>query len=204
MTVSRLNLARKPFVDARAANAVVALLLVAVVALTALSVRTVWRYLDGSRKTRDAIVRLRTEIDRTEELRRSKEAVLARVDVAELAASASDATAIARRRRFSWTRFLSRLEEALPGNVRVAAVFLHKGEDSAKAGAKDLREQGAMVDLTLVSKDPDGMPKVLRAFFASPWFDRPAPRSEEGLDRQNFDGARLQLGVVYLDGGKGR
>ncbi len=204
MTVSRLNLARRPFVDARAANAVVALLVVVVVAATALSVRTVSRYLGGSRKTRDAIVRLRTEIDRTERLRRSKEAVLARVNVAELAASASDATAIARRRRFSWTRFLSRLEEALPGNVRVAAVLLHKDEVFSKTRAKDLGEQGAMVDLTLVSKDPDGMPKVLRAFFASPWFDRPAPRSEEGLERQNVDGTRLLLGVVYLDRGKGR
>jgi hypothetical protein len=204
VTVGRLNLARKPFVDTRAPNAAVALLVVAVVVLTALSARTVWRYLDGSRKTRDAIVRLRTEIDRTEELRRSKEAVLARVDVAGLAVSASDATSIARRRRFSWTRFLSRLEEALPGDVRVAAVFLHKGEDSPKTKTQDLREQGALVDLTVVSKDPDGMPKVLRAFFASPWFDRPTPRSEEGMDRQNFDGTRLQLGVVYLDGGKDR
>lgn len=204
MTVGRLNLARKPFVDARAANAAVALLLVVVVILTALSTRTVWRYLDGSRKTREAIVRLKTEIDRTEDLRRSKEAALARVDVAELAASASDATSIARRRRFSWTRFLSRLEEALPGNVRVAAIFLHKNEDSATASGKDLREQGALVDLTLVSKDPDGMPNVLRAFFDSPWFDRPTPRSEEGLDRKNVDGSRLALGVVYLDSGKGR
>lgn len=204
MTVGRLNLARKPFVDARAANAAVALLVLAVVVLTALSARTVWRYLDGSRKTRDAIVRLRTEIERTEELRRSKEAVLARVDVADLSASAADANAIARRRRFSWTRFLTRLEEALPGNVRIAAITLHKAEDSAKGKPKDLREQGALVDLTLVSKDADGMPKVLRAFFASPWFDRPSPRSEEGIDRQNVDGSRLQVGVLYLDGGKAR
>jgi Tfp pilus assembly protein PilN len=204
VTVGRLNLARKPFVDARAANAAVALLVVAVIVLTALSARTVWRYLDGSRKTRDGIVRLRTEIDRTEELRRVKEAELARLDIAELSASVSDATAIARRRRFSWTRFLTRLEEALPGNVRVASVTLRKAEDPLKGKSKDLREQGASVDLTLVSRDPDGMPKVLRAFFESPWFDRPAPRSEEGLDGKNVDGTRLQVGVVYLDGGKGR
>jgi len=204
VTASRLNLARRPFVDARAANAVAALLVATVVVLTALSARTVWRYLDGSRKTRELIVSLRTEIDRTEELRRSKEAVLARVDVAELSASASDATAIALRRRFSWTRFLSRLEETLPGEVRVGAISLRKGEDPAKGRAKDLREQGAQVELSLVSKDADGMPKVLRAFFSSPWFDRPAPQSEDGLDRKNVDGARLQLAVVYLDGGKGR
>ena len=204
MTSSRLNLARKPFVDARAANAVVVLLVVTVVVLTALSVRTVWRYFDGSRKTRDTIVSLKGEIDRTEALQRTKEAALARVDVAELSASASDATAIARRRRFSWTRFLSRIEETLPGTVRVAAISLHKGEEKEKARRKDLREQGAQVELSLISKEADGMPKVLRAFFASPWFERPAPHSEDGLDQKNVDGARLQLGVVYLDGGKVR
>ena len=204
MTVSRLNLARRPFVDARAANAAVALVVLAAVVLTALSVRTVWRYLDGSRKTRESIVRLRTEIDRTEEQRRSREAALARVDVADLSASASDAASIARRRRFSWTRFLSRLEEALPGTVRVSAISLRKEEDVAKGRGKDLREQGARVDLTLVSKEADGMPSVLRAFFQSPWFDRPSPLGEEGLDSKNYDGSRLHVGVVYVDGGKGR
>jgi Tfp pilus assembly protein PilN len=203
VTFSRLNLARRPFVDTRVPNAAVALLIALVVMLSAASVRTVWRYLDGSRKTRESIVRLRSEIDRNEELRRTKEAALARVDVAELSASASDAAAIARRRRFSWTRFLSRLEEALPGNVRVAAIALHK-EEASKGPGKDLREQGAQVDLTLVSKDADGMPSVLRALFQSPWFDRPAPLGEEGLDRQNYDGSRLHLGVIYVDGGKGR
>ena len=204
MTVSRLNLARRPFVDVRAANAAVAVLVVLVVVLTASSVRTVWRYLDGSRKTRESIVKLRSEIEKTDGLRRGREAVLARVDVAELSASATDAASIARRRRFSWTRFLTRLEEALPGSVRVAGISLHKDEEAGKGRGKDPREQGARVDLTLVSKDPDGMPVVLRALFASPWFDRPAPLAEEGLDQKNFDGARLRLGVAYVDGGKAR
>lgn len=202
MTVSRLNLARRPFVDARVPNAVLAVLVALVLVLTVSSVRTVWRYLDGSRKTRDSIVKLRAEIEKTDGLRRAREATLARVDVAELSESASDAAAIARRRRFSWTRFLSRLEEALPGSVRVAAIGLHKGEDVAKGRAKDTL--GARVEMTLVSKDPDGMPGVLRALFQSPWFDRPAPLGEEGLDQKNFDGARLRVGVVYLDGGKAR
>jgi Tfp pilus assembly protein PilN len=205
VTAGRLNLARKPFVDTRAVTATVAALVVAVVILTGVNAATIWRYVEGSRKTRETIARLRADIDRTDGLRRTKEAALARVDVAELSATASEATALARRRRFSWTRFLTRLEESLPGDVRVVSVLLHKEEETGKtAVAKDLRDSGANVDLSLVAKDLDAMPKVLRALYASPWFDRPEPRAEQGLDRTNVEGARLQIGVVYLDGGKAR
>ena len=203
MPDGRLNLAKRPFVDTRSANLAVAFLLLTAVGLSIVSARTVYRYLDGSKKTREAITHLRGEIARTDELRQQKEAALARVDVGELSQDASDAEQLARRRKFSWTRFLSRLERTLPENCRVVSIALHKG-DVGKAAKVGTEPTTAWVDLVLVSKDLDGLPKVIRAFYDSPWFDRPVPHSEEGLERGFSDGARLLLGVQYLDAGKGR
>ncbi len=204
MPDGRLNLAKRPFVDTRPANMAVGLLLVLVLVLSATSVRTIYRYIDGSRRTREAIAHLRAEIDRTETLRRAKEAALSRVDMADLTTSASDAMALARRRQFSWTRFLTRLEETLPPFVRVASIGLQKDQSGKEVQARDSVGTTAGVDLVLISKDLDGLPKVISAFYASPWFDQPVPHAEEGLDRTNVNGARFILSVRYLEAGKKR
>ena len=56
--------------------------------------------------------------------------------------------------------------------------------------------------LTLVSRDPDGMPKVVRAFYGSRWFDRPQPTSEQGPDKGVAEGTTLALTVAYVDAGR--
>ena len=53
--------------------------------------------------------------------------------------------------------------------------------------------------LTLVSRDPNGLPKTIRAFDASPWFDRPTPASEDRGEKGLPEGRRLVLTVAYHD-----
>ena len=55
------------------------------------------------------------------------------------------------------------------------------------------------VSLVLVSRNPDGLPKVIRAFYASPFFAAPTPLSETGGERGSTEGRSLSLDVVYLD-----
>jgi len=198
----RFNLARRPFVDTRPANLTAGILAVLVLAVSFVAARTVFRYLDDSRRTRDAIAALRSEISRLEEERRGAEAALARVDVAGLSADVEDANAIALRRAFSWTRFLTRLEKTLPSDVRVASITLQKptGAAGRLGGARGAASGESMaVGLTLISRDPDGLPKTIRAFDASPWFDRPAPSSEERGEKSVPEGRRLVLTVQYQD-----
>jgi Tfp pilus assembly protein PilN len=193
----RLNLARRPFVDTRPANLTASVLLLAAVVLSVISMRTVVRYLDDSKRTREAIASLRTEIDALEEKRRSAEGRLARYDVEGLSVSAEDANQVALRRSFSWTRFLSRLEQTLPADVRVTTVRL---APLPRAKADAPRSGPAFgVELGLITRDPLGLPKTVRAFYQSKWFDRPSPRSEEIGDRRPADGRRLQIGVIYQD-----
>jgi Tfp pilus assembly protein PilN len=193
-----LNLARRPFIDRRPVNVAGGVLAAGVLILCFLSVRTVVRYLDGSRKTRNAIAVLREEISRLEVARRATEARLSRYDVEEILASADDANQIARRRAFSWTRFLDRLEKTLPADTRIAAISLASAEkgEAVDGGSKNELFQ---VELTLVSRSPEGLTEAIRSFYGSPWFDHPTPHVEERGDRRSPDGRRIRIGVLYRD-----
>lgn len=198
-----LNLAKRPFVDTRPANALTAALVVVVLVLSVVSWRTFRSYLEGSHGTQSAIAELRREIAADEARRKSGEAVLARFDVEELGFATEDANEIARRRAFSWTRFLTRLERALPPNVRVVSISLGRpGEGAAKtlrvtsrAGASE----GFPVELQLVSRDPLGLPATIRALYGSEYFDLPLPHNDQGQESGSPEGRRLAIGVIYKD-----
>ncbi len=197
----RFNLARRPFVDTRPANLTAIFLAVLVGAFSFVAARTVTRYFSDSSRTRASIAGLRTEISNLEEARRRAEASLARIDVATLAADVDDANEIALRRAFSWTRFLTRLEKTLPPDIRIGSITLQK--IVAAPGAKALAHTGSgetvLVSLLLVSRDPNGLPKTIRAFDASPWFDSPTPASEDRGEKGLPEGRRLVLSVSYHD-----
>jgi Tfp pilus assembly protein PilN len=193
----RPNLARRPFVDSRPANAASAVLVVAVVVLSAISVRTVHAYLEGSEKSRTEIASLRAEIDRLEAARRDAQQKLARFDLEGMQAGAEEANALARLRAFSWSRFLTRLEKTLPNDVRVASIGLARVGRTGSAAPSDF--DAFRVTLSLVSRDPDALPRLLRVFYASAWFEEPTPVSEAGGEKGSVDGRRLSLVVLYHD-----
>jgi Tfp pilus assembly protein PilN len=197
----RFNLARRPFVDTRPANLTAGILAVLVLGVSFVAVRTVFRYLEDSRRTREAITQLKAEITRLEDERARADASLARVDVAALAADVDEANAIALRRAFSWTRFLTRLEKTLPADVRVAVISLQKAAATpgTAGGVRSVSGESMTVGLTLISRDPNGLPKTIRAFDASPWFERPAPSSEDRGEKSVPEGRRLTLSVLYRD-----
>ncbi len=201
MAAPRPNLARRPFVDTRPANLAAALLLAAAIGLTFVSVKTVRSYVEGSRTSREAIAGLRAEIAGHEEARREAETKLARFDLAGMKAGAEEANALARLRTFSWTRFLTRLEKTLPNDVRVVSMGLSReAEKKASGGAPGAADGEAFaLTLSLVSRDPDGMPKLIRAFYASPWFDAPTPVSEAGGEHGSVEGRSLSISVLYRD-----
>jgi Tfp pilus assembly protein PilN len=197
----RFNLARRPFVDTRPANLTAGLLAVLVLGVSFVAARTVFRYLDDSRRTRSAIASLKAEIAHLEDERRRAEASLSRVDVGTLSANVEDANAIALRRAFSWARFLTRLEKTLPADVRIAAISLQKSAGTAgpAGGVRDVSGESMLVSLTLISRDPNGLPNTIRAFDASPWFERPVPASEDRGEKSVPEGRRLLLSVLYRD-----
>jgi hypothetical protein len=200
---SRFNLARRPFVDSRPANLTAGFLAVVVVALSFVAARTVARYFTDSSRTRASIASLKVEIANLEAERQKADASLQRIDVGSLSTDVEDANEIALRRAFSWTRFLSRLETTLPADLRVGAIGLQKLQTKASApGARPAPTETVLVQLTLITRDPDGLPKTIRAFDASEWFDKPTPMSEDRGEKGLPEGRRLVLSVAYHDAGK--
>ena len=198
-----LNLARRPFVDTRPVTAATVVLVLAVSILSVISVRTIQRYLKDSAGTSQAIAVLRQEVDQTEELRRNSEASLARFDLDELGANSADANLIARRRSFSWTRFLSRVERVLPADIRVVSIALSKpASDPKGAAGRPAADDVVGVQLDLVSRDPLGLSKTIRALYASPYFDVPIPHQDVSPEKGTPEGRRITMDVLYLDGGK--
>lgn len=197
MASPRPNLARRPFVDARPANAAVALLLLAAALLSVTSARTIQAYLGDSRRSREEIVSLREEIGRLEASRKEAEQKLARFDLEGMKAGAEEANALARLRAFSWSRFLTRLEKTLPNDFRVVAVSLAR--PSGREAAARPSDEAFRLNLSLVTPDRDGMPRLLKAFYASPWFEEPTPLSEAGGERGSADGTTLSITAVYRD-----
>lgn len=197
MAHPRPNLARRPFVDARPANVAVGLLLLAAVLLSVTSVRTVYAYLDGSRRSREEIASLRDEIARLEASRKDAEQKLARFDLEGMKAGAEEANALARLRAFSWSRFLTRLEKTLPNDYRVVAINLAR--PSGREAGESLADEGFLLSLSLVTPDRDGMPRLLKALYASPWFEEPTPVSESSGEKGMADGAVLSVTAVYRD-----
>lgn len=194
-----LNLAKRPFVDTRPVNALTALLVLLVLGLSVVSWRTFRAYLADSHDTQAAIGELKKEIAAYDEERKGGEARLALYDVSDLGASAEDVNDIKRRREFSWTRFLTHLESTLPSHVRVVAVALARvdSDDALAAG-------GIPVELQLLSRDALGLPKTIRAFYDSPWFDMPVPVSDQGPEQGSPEGRTITLRVSYRDVGKAR
>jgi hypothetical protein len=197
----RFNLARRPFVDTRPANLTAGFLAVLVAALSFVAARTVIRYFADSSRTRASIATLRTEISNLEEARQKAADSLAQLNVASLAADVEDANEIALRRAFSWTRFLTRLEKTLPSDLRIASIGLQKlqGSSGSPVGERRGPSETVLVTLTLVSRDPNGLPKTIRAFDASPWFEKPTPTSEDRGEKGLPEGRRLVLTVAYHD-----
>ena len=197
----RFNLARRPFVDTRPANLTAGFLVMLVAALSFVAARTVIRYFADSSRTRASIASLGAEISGLEEARQKAGASLARIDVASLAADVEDANEIALRRAFSWTRFLSRLEKTLPSDLRIASIGLQKMSGSSGTPARERLgpSETVLVNLTLISRDPNGLPRTIRAFDASRWFDKPTPASEDRGEKGLPEGRRLVLSVAYHD-----
>jgi hypothetical protein len=200
MAALRPNLARRPFVDTRPANLVAALLLAAAIGLTFVSVKTVRAYVAGSKTSREAIAGCVRRSAAYEEARREAETKLARFDLAGMKAGSEEANAL----RASALSPGPGSSRASRGPSRTTSASSRWGSPARRrrrrpAAPRAADEEAFALSLSLVSRDPDGMPKLIRAFYASPWFDAPTPVNETGGEQGSVEGRSLTINVLYRD-----
>jgi hypothetical protein len=127
----RTNLSTRPFYNERAVHAVLALVAIVVVALTAFNAS---RVVSLSRRHTEANGRAQAAEARSGELRASAAAVRRGFDAKEVeavATAAREANGIIERRLFSWTDLFNRFETTMPDNVRITSVRPRIDRDGA-------------------------------------------------------------------------
>ena len=120
--MSCLNLSTRPFYNERAVHIVLALLAVALVAISVFNARELFQLSQRQTELQTAIA---TADAQARELRQRATRLRSQLDQADLEAvlqASREANALIDRRTFSWTGLLNDLEATLPGDVRLTAV----------------------------------------------------------------------------------
>jgi hypothetical protein len=115
----RTNLATRPFYNERAVQVLLVVAAVAVAAITVFNARQLYAL---TSKDRALVAAADTAEDKTRGLNRDIARTRTGIDaahVADVSAAAHEANVAIGQRVFSWTDLFNRLEAALPGNVRL-------------------------------------------------------------------------------------
>ena len=170
----RTNLSTRPFYNARAVHALLALLSAIVLAITTYNVVQLVS-LTGSQRTLGAKAAA-SEREATR-LRADATQTLARVDQKELAVvdkAAREAKAIIDQRVFSWTDLLSHFEETLPADVRITSV------QQQQAGRQ-------MVVIAAEARDIDDLDRFIEAMEKTGTFRDVTPRNEVLMENEIYN-----------------
>ena len=178
----RTNLSTRPFYNARAVTALLALLSAVVLAITAYNLVQLVS-LTGSQRTLGA----KASASEREAARLHEDAVktLSRVDQKELAIvdkAAREAKSIIDQRVFSWTDLLSHFEETLPANVRITSV------QQQQTGRQ-------MVVIKAEARNIDDLDKFIEAMEKTGAFHDVTPRNEVLMENDIYNAS---IEAAYL------
>jgi Tfp pilus assembly protein PilN len=201
MSLGSMNLARRPFVNARPVARLGALLWVAGAILLAINVVSIWSYLAGSAEKRAAIAR--AEATLAEESRRIA-ALESELGSMDLERQNEEVDFLNRRiadRTFAWSRLFDDLAEVLPLDVRVndLSPLGVEGERARRSGARRARRapesvsDGFPLRIGGVARDGEVLLQFVDNLFAHPAFANPdlASEAREGTD------LRFDVSVTY-------
>jgi hypothetical protein len=207
--VLRTNLATRPFYNERAVHAGLAILAIAVVAITAYNVTRVVRL---SRQNTELSARVSRDDTEAERLRREAAAIRRGIDKDELqvvAVAAREANALIDHRTFSWTAFFNYIESTLPPDVMLIAVrpYVEEGRthvtmtvvgrriEDVDEFVEKLEATGAFEDVLPAQADPTDtglqraiLESVYTGVGAEPEPDAPKDEKPEGKKEGKTDG----------------
>ena len=183
----RSNLSTRPFYNERAIDALIGLVAIVLLALTAFNV---FRIVTLSRQNTE--ISRRASRDRAEATRLSQEAARVRrgLDPKELkviAAAAREANVIIDQRTFSWTEFFNRIESTLPPDVMLSSVRPRVTGD------------GTRVTMIVVGRRPEDIDEFIEKLEATGAFVDVLPMqdelTEEGMHKVAVEGFYLAEGA---------
>jgi hypothetical protein len=163
-----LNLARRPYRDYRPLYAVVVALSLLTAFLALNNFDTWYRYRRDTSTTRDEISRIESQIEQERRQMEVTNRQIKTIDLTSLSRQTKFINAQIAERAFSWSELLDRLEDVIPGNVRIVSV------------APGFQENGLVrLSLNCEAKTSDGLETTINRFHRHPQFANPFPSSQD-------------------------
>lgn len=182
-----INLASRPYIDARRFYSGWAMVLAPLLLLAALlagyAVLSLVRSAEVGRKVREEKARI-AALDRT---RGIAEEVMNRPENRDTREKSRFLNAVITRKAFSWTQVFEELERVMPDRVRVLGIH------------PEIKENRVLLVMSLAAESRDGAVELLRKMEGSDSFRQPQLRSED-LTRNQSEGnlLRFQVAAVYV------
>lgn len=195
MKTRNLNLARRPFVNARPVRRLTALLWVLGAGLLVLNVLLYWQYFsynDDSQHEREA---LRQRIARHQEQITANQAALAQADLRQQNTQVDFLNRKIAERTFPWSRLFDHLEEVLPNDVRLQSLAPNPDEGRTRGGETVLPGGRVRMKIVGLAKTVEAELELIDRLFAHPSFERPRLQGDSEVQGGNL---RFTLQVTYF------
>ncbi len=179
----RTNLSTRPFYNERIVHALVAVLALILLAITAWQVARVIRLSRSKTEYNASIARNKAEADRLTREAANIRRGLDQKQLAVVAAEAKEANLLIEQRTFSWTRLFNQLEANLPEDVMLTSVRPEFDKEGTTHIAMEIQGRGEGV----IDNFWDRLEKT-GAFHDIVWSD--VTVTEEGIHR-------VQMSAVY-------
>lgn len=187
----RPNLAGKPFENVRPVWLAGAVLSVAAVGFSVISITEALGARDSERMQTGRLQSLTTTRTQLVKSIDAANRELARVSWKTLQLEASSLQGVVARRELSWGALLVDLERVLPWNVRLMAI-----------SPTIMESGGIQITLRGVAATRESWLRLIEVFFADDRFSDPVPLSEESPGSSGVQGYAFGLRVMYWPGGR--
>ncbi len=195
MKTRQLNLARRPFVNARPVRRLTALLWLVGAGLCILNVVLFWNYFSTTDDSQQERLALEQRIQQHSARIAENKAVLAKVDLVHLNSQVDFLNGKIAERTFPWSQLFDHLAEVLPDNVRLQKLAPTTEDRVGRSDRVVLPGGRVRMTISGIAKTVEDELEFVDRLFAHPSFERPRLKADS-IQQDRF--LRFNLGVTYF------
>jgi len=181
-----INLASRPYIDARSFYARWATFLVPLAVVALLLAIMAVRALVGSREVAAKVREEQARIEALDKTRANAEAVLNRAENRDTRDQSRFLNDLIARKAFSWTRVFEELERIMPDRVRVLAIH------------PEIKDSRVLLVMTVAGETRADGQELVRRMESSPSFRQPQLRSEDVTNSGQENIVRFEVAATYV------
>lgn len=181
-----INLATRPYIDARRFYRQWATILVPLFLVAALLTGYAVRSMIASRGVATKVRQVKQQIAKLDEQRARAEEVLKRPENSDTTAKSQFLNGAIARKSFSWTQVFTELERIVPPRVHVLSI------------RPDIKKDQVELDMTVAGDSRESAQELLRRMEASDRFRDPQLKSEDVKQTPNGTQVEFQVAAIYV------